>query len=138
MTRKTKLDSLIEAARQVINNNFDPAAFLNWRRNALDYLTEILGPGHHYTRCFQEFVQDGQDGPLLAGQGILEAAKHQMANGQFTKTDTVPEDEAPAQSHCKVCLGHVKTARNWIFIPDFLPDEVSLGREMEKRLGPWA
>jgi hypothetical protein len=94
MTSKTKLDSLIEAAWQVIETEFDPAAFLNWRRNAFDYLTETLGPDHHYTRHFQEFVQDAQAGPLLAGQGILEATKQQMPTSRFLGTDTMaPEDE---------------------------------------------
>jgi hypothetical protein len=74
-----RIDDLIEAGWGVSDSDFDPVAFLHWRRKAFDCLTALVGPDHVYTRHFENFVRQGRKTDILAAGGILSAAKEQMA-----------------------------------------------------------
>jgi hypothetical protein len=74
-----EFDNLIEAERAVLESDFDPVAFLQWRRSAFDCLTEMLGPDHVYTRQFGDYVQQGAKTDLLVSAGILSAVQHGIA-----------------------------------------------------------
>ena len=52
-----RIDDLIEAGWNVLDSDFDPVAFLRWRRSAFDYLTAMVGPDHVYTRRFESFLR---------------------------------------------------------------------------------
>ncbi|MHB8203658.1 MAG: hypothetical protein ACYDHG_08130 [Desulfomonilaceae bacterium] len=71
---------LIEARYQVIYSDFDARTFKQWRQKAIAYLTTIVGPDHVYTRYFKDFVRQGGRKGLLAGVGILSAAKEQASS----------------------------------------------------------
>lgn len=73
-----KLDDLIETAWRVVNTDFDPGAIYQWKKQAFDYLAENLGHDHYYTQYFKNCVEELEQQNLLAGGGILTAAKEEM------------------------------------------------------------
>lgn len=73
------IDELIDAGWQVLESDFDPVAFMRWRRRAFDCVVVLLGPDHPYAQFFQEFVNEENRGSLLTGAGILTATKEQVA-----------------------------------------------------------
>jgi hypothetical protein len=70
-----QIDDLIEAGWYVLESDFDPVAFVNWRQKALNCLKILLGPDHPYTEYFKDFVTEAEKCQLLTGTGILTAAK---------------------------------------------------------------
>ena len=83
MTAEQSIDDLIEAGWRVLNTNFDIAAFAIWRRKALDCVTALVGPSHTYARYFRDFVEEAETKSVLTGEGILIAAKEQLAGTGF-------------------------------------------------------
>ncbi|MGB6063419.1 MAG: hypothetical protein WBG50_01335 [Desulfomonilaceae bacterium] len=79
MSVEQLVDNLIEAGWNVIDSDFDSRAFANWRKQALDCIGALMGPGHTYTQYFRDFVEEAEKGSLLAGAGILVATKEQVA-----------------------------------------------------------
>lgn len=74
----TNITSLINAARGISDKSFDAQIFLNWQSLALLTLTKLLGPLHYYTRNFKLFTSEGNERSLLAGEGILIAAREKI------------------------------------------------------------
>jgi len=87
MTVEQSIDDLIVAGWCVLNSNFDAAAFAIWRRKALDCVTALVGPSHTYARYFKDFVEKADTKSVLAGEGILIAAKEQLAISDFALRD---------------------------------------------------
>jgi len=79
MIHERQFDDLIRAAWEVIESDFDEAAFLKWRKKALSCFTDILGPDHPYTLSFQDYVQQAEVLSVLAGKGLLVAARERSA-----------------------------------------------------------
>jgi hypothetical protein len=82
MSVEQRIDDLIEAGWGVLHSDFDPVAFQHWRSEAFACLNAVVGPDHVYTRHFANFVRQGGSADLLAGGGILSAAKEQMAGNE--------------------------------------------------------
>lgn len=82
------IDDLIEAGWEVLNSDFDEFAFMNWRRQALDYITGLAGPDHPYAQYFKSLVAKTEQISLLAGTGILVAAKENIADRQVVPVQT--------------------------------------------------
>jgi hypothetical protein len=78
MCVQRRIDDLIKAGWGVLESNFHPAAFHNWRREAFFCLNVLLGPDHAYTDYFRSYVQEAEKKNLLVGGGILTAAKEKM------------------------------------------------------------
>ena len=78
------VDDLIEAGWYVLESDFDPRAFSEWKAKAFECVHAMMGPSHPYTQYFKAFVTSPEHADLLAGEGILNAVKEQMArsNGQ--------------------------------------------------------
>jgi len=79
MSSEQALDDLIEAGWRVIESDFEPDAFLTWRKRALDCVMILVGPDHPYAKFFNAFVVHEARNSLLAGTGILEATREQVA-----------------------------------------------------------
>ncbi len=56
-----RIDDLIEAGWHVLDSDFDKAAFQHWRKQAVECLTDLLGPDHAYTRSFRNHVQSVEE-----------------------------------------------------------------------------
>jgi len=72
------LTSLINAAQGILDKRFDAQVFLSWQSLALLTLTKLLGPLHYYTRNFKLFTSERNERSLLAGEGILIAAREKI------------------------------------------------------------
>jgi hypothetical protein len=77
MKIEDQIDELIEAGWGVVDSDFDPVAFQNWRLKALECLNAMFGSDHVYTKNCECFVQQGDRGNVLAATGVLAAAKQQ-------------------------------------------------------------
>ncbi len=77
---KQNFEGLIKAGWDVIDGDFDEIAFLEWRRTAVEYLTETLGSDHYYTKRFSNKVLQAEAVGVLSGTGLLSAAREQRIN----------------------------------------------------------
>ncbi len=73
-----KIDELIKAGWNLIESDLDAAAFQNWENQVRDSLGALVGPDHTYARQFEDYVKGTEATNVLAGCGILIAAKEQM------------------------------------------------------------
>jgi hypothetical protein len=71
-----KIDALIQSGWDVLDSDFNVAAFKRWRTMALDCLVALVGPHHVYTQFFEDWVRCADRKDLVAGEGILIAAQH--------------------------------------------------------------
>ncbi len=72
------LNDLINAAQAILDSGFDVQAFFNWKELALLALLGMLGPLHYYTQTFKQVTSDQDSLALLAGEGVLMAAKEEI------------------------------------------------------------
>jgi len=79
---KQKSEGLLKAAWEMIERDCDETAFLEWRKTAVEYLTEMLGAEHYYTSYFGDEVTQVDTMALLMGTGVLSAARETMINGK--------------------------------------------------------
>lgn len=68
-----RLDDLIEAGWHVVDTEFDARALYYWRKKALDFLTDFVGPDHACTQSFRHCIQQPELFDHLYGSEILEA-----------------------------------------------------------------
>ena len=76
---KRMIDELIEAGWYVLESDIDPRAFVQWKMRALECVECLMGPEHPYTQYFNSFVLRPASTDLLAGEGILNAMREQLA-----------------------------------------------------------
>jgi|GEM_PF-666598 len=79
MAVESRIDSLIEAGWEVIESEFDPRAFREWKMAASQCVAALMGPDHPYTKYFGNFVSEPQASDLLAGEGILVAIRERVS-----------------------------------------------------------
>jgi hypothetical protein len=95
------LNDLINSGWSILENGFDLHAFLAWKQMSFACLVGLLGPLHFYTRNFRRFTEDGSPKSLLAAQGILTAAKEEIAKAGGPAPDAnnscSPGDANPPQ-----------------------------------------
>jgi hypothetical protein len=83
MKIEDQIDELIKAGWGVVESDFDPVAFRQWRLKAFECLSAMFGSDHVYTKYFEHFVQHGDRANVLAAGGVLTAAKQQMVGKEF-------------------------------------------------------
>lgn len=91
------LADLIMMAQRMLDGEFDVDGFLAWKTLAFLCLLGLLGPLHYYTRNFGKVTQETTPESLLAGEGILEAAKANIASAPTRRT-TDGKLEPPVKS----------------------------------------
>ena len=87
MKVEQRIDELIKAGWGVLESDFDPNAFQNWRVKAFECLRAMFGPDHVYTKYFQHFVEQGDRTNVLAAGGVLVAAKEQMKGKELATSE---------------------------------------------------
>ncbi|MCA1961905.1 MAG: hypothetical protein LDL33_14065 [Desulfomonile sp.] len=85
------LNNLITSAQVLLDGGFDVDAFLAWRELAYMCLLGLLGPMHYYTKTFAQFTRHPDERGLLAGGGLLTAAREHIV-----KTVTDPAENTYA------------------------------------------
>jgi len=87
------LNELINLAQFILDNGFDPQTFLTWKEAAFICLLGLLGPLHFYTRSFGRVTGRTDEKGLLAGEGLLIAAREEIVgavtNGSAPSGGTV-------------------------------------------------
>lgn len=90
------LNGLIASARAILDSGFDVEAFLSWRELAFLCLLGLMGPLHYYTKSFARFTEKPDEHGLLAGKGVLTAAREHIAKTSSpSPEDTVPDVSRP-------------------------------------------
>jgi hypothetical protein len=74
-----RIDDLIEAARNAIDDDLDLSTIHEWKLEAVAFLTEHLGPDHYYTQYFKTYMKELEQQNLLTGGGVLTAAREEIA-----------------------------------------------------------
>jgi hypothetical protein len=92
------LNELINLAQLILDNGFEPQTFLTWKEAAFICLLGMLGPLHFYTRSFGRITGRADEKGLLAGEGILIAAREEIAAAVANKT-ALSGEKASASSH---------------------------------------
>jgi hypothetical protein len=80
------LNELIAAAQAILDNGFDPSAFMSWELVAFLTLAALLGPLHYYTQNFRRLTSGKTPQSLLAGRGLIEAAKAELLGSDKPNT----------------------------------------------------
>jgi hypothetical protein len=75
------LQALINAAQVFLEKGFSADDYLVWQQLSFLTILALLGPLHFYTKHFGLFTETPSRRSLLAGEGILEAAKGEIAGG---------------------------------------------------------
>lgn len=91
MQADQRIEELIEAGRCIVDASPGDRSSAQWKAQALNCLTLLLGPDHVYVAYLRESL--GRTGSLgiLSATGILDAAREQMTGGaahQSEKTKT--------------------------------------------------
>ncbi|MGO9119206.1 MAG: hypothetical protein ACLQPD_16565 [Desulfomonilaceae bacterium] len=73
------LNDLINSGWSILENGFDLQTFLTWKQMSFACLVGLLGPLHFYAQNFNRFTSEHSPQGLLAAEGILAAAKEEIA-----------------------------------------------------------
>jgi hypothetical protein len=74
MNSGKRLDDLIEAGWHVLDTEFDAEALYYWKKKALDFLTDFVGPDHTCTQSFRDCIQQTEQFAPLDRGDIFAAA----------------------------------------------------------------
>lgn len=86
MAFEQMIDDLIKAGWYVLESDFDSKALSNWRKEAFECVTALMGPDHTYTQYFKDFVRGRAKASVLAGEGILNAVKEHVGKVMGAQT----------------------------------------------------
>jgi hypothetical protein len=92
------LNELINLAQLILDNGFDPQTFLTWKEAAFICLLGLLGPLHFYTRSFGRVTVRADEKGLLAGEGLLIAAREEII-GAVTNSSAPSAGTVSPSSH---------------------------------------
>jgi hypothetical protein len=104
MNIEDRIDELIMAGWRVVDSDFDPVAFDQWRRKVFDCLKAMLGPDHVHTKHFRNFAKESHRTNILAAAGLLVAAKEQIKGIDCEASELISEPEPIAANDGR--LGH--------------------------------
>jgi hypothetical protein len=71
------LNGLINRGQTILDRVFDAPDSLSWKTAASLSLLKVLGPVHYYTKNFRRLTSENSPLGLLAGLGILIAAREE-------------------------------------------------------------
>jgi len=92
-----RLDELIAKAERVLATHtpnppnvigfptLDSGLFSEWQTQSLSFLVNLLHNDHAYVKTFRERVEQGYQGSVEAGKGILIAVREDVAGGYLTR-----------------------------------------------------
>jgi len=69
-----RLDDLIEAGWHVVDTEFDAEAFYYWKKKALAFLTDFVGPDHTCTQSFRDSLEQAERFDPFHGPDTLSDA----------------------------------------------------------------
>jgi hypothetical protein len=105
------LNELINLAQFILDNGFDPQAFMTWKEAAFVCLLGLLGPLHFYTRSFGRVTGRTDEKGLLAGEGLLIAAREEIA---AALTNETASSGGNASAGSRQFLAWFKRPKKWL------------------------
>jgi len=73
-----RIDDLIDVAHNAMDDDLDVQKIYEWKEEAVEYLTEHLGPEHYYTQSFTTYMEEIEHKNLLTAGGVLSAAREEI------------------------------------------------------------
>jgi hypothetical protein len=121
------LNDLIKLAQFILDNGFDIQTFLTWKEAAFICLLGLLGPLHFYTRSFGQVTGRTDEKGLLAGEGLLIAAREEIVAGATNKTAL---SGGKASSRSRQFLAWFSRPKKWLPLR-FLQTGMAISPEMQ-------
>jgi hypothetical protein len=78
-----------------LERGFSSDDYFVWQQLSFLTILGLLGPLHYYTRHFGQFTEEPGRRGLLTGEGILEAAKGEIARGAIETPPDGKIDPSP-------------------------------------------
>lgn len=75
---KGRINDLIKTAQNAVESEIDIQAIYEWKKQAIEYLTDHLGPDHYYTQYFTNYMKEIDQKTLLTGGGVLSAVREEV------------------------------------------------------------
>jgi len=88
-----RIDDLIDVARNAMNDDLDVQRIYEWKEEAVEYLTEHLGPDHYYTQCFTAYLEQIEHESVLTAGGVLSAAREEIRREGLWSHNADPEND---------------------------------------------
>jgi hypothetical protein len=105
------LNDLINLAQFILDNGFDIQTFLTWKEAAFMCLLGLLGPLHFYTKSFSQVTGRTDEKGLLAGEGLLIAAREEIV---AAATDKTAQSGGTASSCSRQFLAWFNRPKKWL------------------------
>jgi hypothetical protein len=99
---------LINLAQGMLENGFDSQIFQDWEFLAFLVLLASLGPFHYYTQNFKRLTAQKNQQALLAGEGILIAAKETLSQQRGSDIDQTGSNVLLISQHSGI-LDRIRT-----------------------------
>ncbi|HMK33436.1 MAG TPA: hypothetical protein VK463_00095 [Desulfomonilaceae bacterium] len=100
---KGMINDLIEAAQSALHTEeIEIESIYEWKKQAIEYLTEHLGSDHYYTHYFINCIQENEHKSLLTGGGVLAAVREAVArkDRDFCRRFLVPDEDRGESDRC--------------------------------------
>lgn len=79
MLKQRRIKDLIEAGWRILEASSDDHKCAQWKTQAIDCLTQLLGPDHIYVSYLKETFGRAGSLSVLSATGILDAAREQLS-----------------------------------------------------------
>ena len=104
------LNELIGLAQVILDSGFDLQAFLTWRELSFLCLLGLVGPLHYYTKSFGRFTGQADERSLLAGEGLLVAAREEITKD----ASTLCEDPTKTSPSSPRIIPWTRRPKKWV------------------------
>jgi hypothetical protein len=98
-----QINELINMAQALLDSGFDVQTLINWETAAFIALLSLLGPFHYYTQNFKRLTSQNDAKALLAGEGVLMAAREEIKKAfermKPNRPGGLAQDFAPAATY---------------------------------------
>jgi hypothetical protein len=122
------LNELINLAQFILDNGFDPQTFLTWKEAAFICLLGLLGPLHFYTRNFGRVTGRTDEKGLLAGEGLLIAAREEIIGAV---TNSSAPSGGTVSTSSRQFLAWFNRPKKWLPLR-FLQGEAAIAPEVQE------
>jgi uncharacterized protein (DUF2164 family) len=92
------INDLIKTAQNAVETEIDIRVIYEWKKQALEYLEDQLGPDHYYTQYFTNYMKEIEQQTLLTGGGVLAAVREEVFRRKGGQTNR-PTGDSNSHKH---------------------------------------
>jgi hypothetical protein len=85
------INDLIKTAQSAVENEIDIGEIYEWKKQAIEYLVDQLGPDHYYTQYFTNYMKELEQQTLLTGGGVLAAVREEVFRNRGGRAERLME-----------------------------------------------